>query len=146
MIESTTSYMEKIKNALLDFKENKIPRKSVNGVFLTGGASRMNFIRPLVAEAFKLPLDKVKIDIANPSLTISRGIALLGATDAITSVVVSELRKKIPSLVNNEQMLLKLIDSLAEEITVNSWKEVDSACSYWVAFGETTDEKELKTR
>ena len=145
MIESTTSYMEKIKNALLDFKENKIPRKSVNGVFLTGGASRMNFIRPLVAEAFKLPLDKVKIDIANSSLTISRGIALLGATDAITSVVISELRKKIPSLVNNEQMLLKLIDSLAEEITVNSWKEVDSACSYWVAFGETTDEKELKT-
>lgn len=105
----------------------------------------MNFIRPLVAEAFKLPIDKVKIDIGNPSLTISRGIALLGATDAITSVLILKLRKKIPSLVNNEQMLLKLIDSLAEEITVHSWKEVDSACSYWVAFGETTDEKELKT-
>lgn len=94
MIELTTCYMKRLKNALIDFKENKIPEKSVNGVFLTGGASRMNFIRPLIAETFNLPLDKVKIDNDNPSLTISRGIALLGATDAITSVLISELRKK----------------------------------------------------
>ena len=145
MIELTTCYMKRLKNALIDFKENKIPEKSVNGVFLTGGASRMNFIRPLIAETFNLPLDKVKIDNDNPSLTISRGIALLGATDAITSVLISELRKKIPSLLNNEQMLSKLIGSLAEDITTQSWKVVDSTCSYWVKFGETTDEKELKT-
>lgn len=126
MIELTTCYMKRLKNALIDFKENKIPEKSVNGVFLTGGASRMNFIRPLIAETFNLPLDKVKIDNDNPSLTISRGIALLGGTDAITSVPISELRKKIPSLLNNEQMLSKLIGSLAEDITTQSWKVVDA--------------------
>lgn len=42
-------------------------------------------------------------------------------------------------------MLSKLIGSLAEDITTQSWKVVDSTCSYWVKFGETTDEKELKT-
>lgn len=145
MIESTTCYMKRLKNALIDFKENKIPEKSVNGVFLTGGASRMNFIRPLIAETFNLPLDKVKIDNDNPSLTISRGIALLGATDVITSVLIKKLRKKILSLINNEQMLAKLIDSLVEEVIAQSWDVVSSTCSYWVKFGKTTDEEELKT-
>lgn len=145
MIESTTCYMKRLKNALIDFKENKIPEKSVNGVFLTGGASRMNFIRPLIAETFNLPLDKVKIDNDNPSLTISRGIALLGATDVITSVLIKKLRKKILSLINNEQMLAKLIDSLVEKVIAQSWDVVSSTCSYWVKFGKTTDEEELKT-
>lgn len=145
MIESTTCYMKRLKNALIDFKENKIQEKSVNGVFLTGGASRMNFIRPLIAETFNLPLDKVKIDNDNPSLTISRGIALLGATDVITSVLIKKLRKKILSLINNEQMLAKLIDSLVEEVIAQSWDVVSSTCSYWVKFGKTTDEEELKT-
>lgn len=144
MIDSTTHYMDELKNALIDFKDNKIPGKIVNGVFLTGGASRMNFIRPLIAEVFGISLDKVKIDNDNPSLTISRGIALLGATDAITSILVSELRAKLPSLINNEQMLTKLRTALAENITTESWKVVDSACSYWVKFGKTTDEDELK--
>ena len=94
MISSSTNYMENLREAMKDFKETKIPGKTINGVFLTGGASRMNFIRPLISEAFGLPIDKVRIDNDNPSLTISRGIALLGATDAITSILVKELRLK----------------------------------------------------
>lgn len=144
MIESTTHYMEDIKNALTDFKDNKISGKTVNGVFLTGGASRMNFIRPIIAETFGLPIDKVKIDNDNPSLTISRGIALLGVTDAITSILVSELRKKLPSLINNDAMHSKLRKALAENISFESWKVVDSSCTYWVKFGNSTDEDELK--
>lgn len=144
MIESTTHYMEDIKNALTDFKDNKISGKTANGVFLTGGASRMNFIRPIIAETFGLPIDKVKIDNDNPSLTISRGIALLGVTDAITSILVSELRKKLPSLINNDAMHSKLRKALAENISFESWKVVDSSCTYWVKFGNSTDEDELK--
>ena len=87
-IEEHANYLSNLKAALIDFKETKIKGKNLNGVFLTGGASRMNFIRPMIAETLSLPIDKVKIDNDNPSLTISRGIALLGATDAITSVLV----------------------------------------------------------
>lgn len=144
MVDSASHYMDKLKSALEDFKCNKIPGKTVNGVFLTGGASRMNFIRPLISDTFNLPIEKVKIDNDNPSLTISRGIALLGATDAITSILVSELRQKLMNLINNDDMLEKLRLSLSTNITNESWKVVDSACSNWIKFGKTIDEKELK--
>lgn len=144
MISSSTNYMENLREAMKDFKETKIPGKTINGVFLTGGASRMNFIRPLISEAFGLPIDKVRIDNDNPSLTISRGIALLGATDAITSILVKELRLKLPSMINNEELLSNLRSSLADNITKEAWDVVERSCSWWVKHGKTTDEDELK--
>lgn len=146
MVNSTTNYMDELKNALEDYKTTKIPGKTVNGVFLTGGASRMNFIRPIISEAFSLPLEKVKIDNDNPSLTISRGIALLGATDATTTILVSELKKSLPSMINNDKMLSNLVDSLAKNITEEAWNAVDKTCSSWVKTGSTTDEDELKQK
>lgn len=146
MVNSTTHYMDELKNALEDYKTTKISGKTVNGVFLTGGASRMNFIRPIISEAFNLPLEKVKIDNDNPSLTISRGIALLGATDATTTILVSELKKSLPSMINNDKMLSSLVDSLAKNITKEAWNAVDKACSSWVKTGSTTDEDELKQK
>ena len=144
MIEARTHYMDELRKALKDFKDTKIPGKTINGVFLTGGASRMNFIRPIISEVLGLPIDKVKIDNDNPSLTISRGIALLGVTDAITSILVSELRAELPSLVNNNQMFTKLCNTLSESITNSAWGEVSLACTYWVNNGKTTDVDELK--
>lgn len=146
MVNSTTHYMDELKNALEDYKTTKISGKTVNGVFLTGGASRMNFISPIISEAFNLPLEKVKIDNDNPSLTISRGIALLGATDATTTILVSELKKSLPSMINNDKMLSSLVDSLAKNITEEAWNAVDKACSSWVKTGSTTDEDELKQK
>ncbi|MBQ0052990.1 MAG: hypothetical protein KBS89_00860 [Bacteroidales bacterium] len=146
MVNSTTHYMDELKKALEDYKTTKIPGKTVNGVFLTGGASRMNFIRPIISEAFNLPLDKVKIDNDNPSLTISRGIALLGATDATTTILVSELKKSLPSMISNDKMLSSLVDFLAKNITEKAWNAVDKACSSWVKTGHTTNEDELKQK
>ena len=117
---------------------------TINGVFLTGGASRMNFVRPLISKHLNLPEDKIKIDEDNPSFTVSRGIALLGATDAITSVLVYDLKSKLPSLINNDVMLSNLTRELASNITNESWRYVESACSYWIKHGKTTDEGELK--
>lgn len=77
-------------------------------------------------------------------MTVSRGIALLGATDAITSVLVSELKSQLPSLIKNDVMLSNLTLELASNITNESWRYVDSACSYWIKYGKTTDEDELK--
>lgn len=144
MIEEKAHYMQELEKAMNDFKQTKIDGKPVFGVFLTGGASRMNFIRPLIAKVFDLPIDKVKIDNDNPSLTISRGIALLGSTDVITSVLVKSLKKELPSMINNEKMIVDLSGKLSENITSKAWKVVEDSCFYWVKKGKTTDEEELK--
>lgn len=144
MVNQSTHYLDRMCEGLKDFRDNHIPGKKVNGVFLTGGASRMNFIRPLIADVFGLSDDKVRIDNDNPSLTISRGIALLGATDAITSVLVKELRNKIPQFVNNDKMMANLRDKLATNITDAAWDVVEDACKYWIKFGNSTDTDELK--
>ena len=128
LIENGVSYLSRMKEAMLDYRDNHIRGKKVHGVFLTGGASRMNFIIPLITEVFGLSESQVKIDGDNPSLTISRGIALLGVADAATDVLVSELEKKIPSLVNTSELQKKLIKELSEEISDSSWKAVESAC------------------
>ena len=143
-IEEHANYLSNLKAALLDFKETKIKGKNLNGVFLTGGASRMNFIRPMIAETLSLPIDKVKIDNDNPSLTISRGIALLGATDAITSVLVQNLKGSLPQLIDENKILNPLIEKLGESISIAAWKQVESSCNYWIKFGKTTDRDELK--
>lgn len=145
-LEQDTGYISKLKEALSDFRDNHIPGKKVNGVFLTGGASRMNFIRPLIAECFDLPEEKVKIDGDNPSVTISRGIAMLGATDAITSVLVDDLKKELPSLLNPDKMTDALIIKLSTTISDEAWKAVEISCNNWVVSGKTTDMDELKER
>lgn len=145
MVENTTNYMSDLRKAMVDFKETKIPNYKVNGVFLTGGASRMNFIRPIIADVFDLPKEDVRIDGDNPSLTISRGIAILGATDAITSVLVTELEKKTSAFVKNDRIIEELTEALSENISNNVWNEIDKASSEWVITGSTTKLEELKS-
>lgn len=145
-INASTNYIEKLGEALDDFRATKIPDKTINGVFITGGASRMNFIHPLIAEHFHLSKEQVKTDGDNPSLTISKGIALLGATDAITTILVTELKKSLPAWINNDNLLNDLIDSLAFDITIESWVAVESSCNEWVNYGKTRDSEELKKR
>lgn len=144
LVNSSSSYIDRIGEAIDDFKEKKILERKVNGVFLTGGASRMNFISPLISEHLRLSLDEVKIDNDNPSLTISRGIALLGTTDAITSVLVSELEKEIPSLVEKENVFSGFVEKLSVEISNQAWTVVWKTCHKWISSSKTTDENELK--
>lgn len=144
IVESTTHYMTELREALSDFKNTKIAHKTIYGVFLTGGASRMNFIRPMIAEILQIPIEKVKIDGDNPSLTISRGIAMLGATDATTYILRKELEKDMSSYAPNPQLLTKLITDFADDVAWKAWDEVRNACKDWVKHGKTTDKDELK--
>lgn len=141
-----TGYIDKMKDAICDFRDNHIPGKKVHGVFLTGGASRMNFIRPIIAECFSLPIDNVKIDGDNPSVTISRGIAMLGAADVITTIMVTELKKQIPSLINKDEIVSGLTSQLADSTAVEAWKAVETSCDDWIRNGKTTDMDELKAK
>ena len=106
----------------------------------------MNFIIPFITEVFTLSENQVKIDGDNPSLTISRGIASLGAADAATDVLVSELEKKIPSLVNTSDLQGPLILKLAETVSNSSWKAVADACNNFkkVRLNQSMEMKDLE--
>lgn len=73
----SNGYIDEIRRAMVDFKQNHINGKPIHVAFLTGGASRMDFIRPLVSECWGLPEEKIYRD-QDPSLTISRGTADAG--------------------------------------------------------------------
>ncbi len=144
LVEEEKSYQKELRKALVDFQENHITGKKVNGVFLTGGASRMNFIRPLIAEVMGLPIEKVKPDKDSPSLTISRGIALLGATDAITAHLVTELKSNHSSFVNSDVMFGKLVKNLSDSLADAAWKQVEATCKRWIQNGSGRDDDELR--
>ena len=67
-------YIGNIENAMLDYRKNYIPNEKIYGVFLTGGASRMDFIKPLVCKCWGVDENQVYRD-QDPSLTISQGVA-----------------------------------------------------------------------
>lgn len=144
LIEEKSHYITKLRDALLMYRYNKIYGKTINGVFLTGGASRMNFIHSMISEALELPDERVKYDKDNPSLTISRGIALLGAADAITSVLVEKLKLSIPAFITDEKLFNPLVKTLAENISNEAWNVVESTCYHWIKNGRTTDRDDLK--
>jgi len=73
-------YISDIRNAMMTFKNDKISGKPIYVAFLTGGASRMDFIKDLVKECWGLPSDRIYRD-QDPSLTISQGVAVLGRGD-----------------------------------------------------------------
>lgn len=143
-IEESIHYISEMKHATSDFKEKVIKGRKVNGVFMTGGASRMNFIRPMVAEVFGLPESKVKIDEDNPSLTISRGIAMLGATDATSYVMSTELKKEMSKYARDPKLIKELTNKISIAITSASWNTISDACKKWVKNGSSTDTDELK--
>ncbi len=73
-------YIGAIRDAMMTFKNEKIAGKPIYVAFLTGGASRMDFIKNLVMECWGLPNERIYRD-QDPSLTISQGVAVLGRGD-----------------------------------------------------------------
>ena len=73
-------YIGAIRNAMMVFKNEKIAGKPIHVAFLTGGASKMDFIKDLVKGCWNLPDDRIYRD-QDPSLTISQGVAVLGRGD-----------------------------------------------------------------
>ena len=145
LIERREGYISRIKEKLTEYRDTEISGRQVYGVLLTGGASRMAFLGPIIAEVFNLDMEsQVKYDKDNPSLTISRGIALLGATDAITSVLVSNLRASINQTTNNAKLFDRLVQDLAHAIATKTWEQVESTCNRWIKNGRTTNTDELK--
>lgn len=93
-------YLRMIEEAMLDYKQKFINGQKIYGVFLTGGASRMDFIKDLVAKCWGVPYDSIYRD-QDPSLTISQGVAEVARMDLRTDGMDSTLDEDINNLQNS---------------------------------------------
>lgn len=107
-------YIDSIRNALLDFKNNYIPGKQIYGVLLTGGASRMSFIKSLVCSCWDVDEDQVHYDI-DPSLTISRGVAEVARMDMRTGGMETGLNEEIDKVKNSNAVYETFVEGFCQQ-------------------------------
>lgn len=130
-------YIDKIADAMNEYRRIHIPNQEIYGVFLTGGASRMDFIKPLVCKYWGMQENQVYRD-QDPSLTISQGVAELARMDLRTEGMDQGLEEKIDALYDNNEIYDKFVENfggaiyhaITEDIenTLNEFK--DSDCDY----------------
>ena len=96
-------YIKSIEDAMIDYKQNHIANQEIYGVFLTGGASRMDFIIPLVCKCWGVEPSQVYRD-QDPSLTISQGVAEVARMDLRTDGIEESLSAEIDRIINSDMI------------------------------------------
>lgn len=91
-------YIDRVRKAVKVFKEEKLKGQKVSCVYLTGGASRMDFVREIFMDIFGLDDAHCPSD-DNPSLIVSQGVAHLSYADIKTREKETELRKRAKRIV-----------------------------------------------
>ncbi len=86
-----SDYRKSIENCFKEYRDNHLQGHPIKLVFLTGGASRMEFVKDIVKEVFSYEGDFYREN--NPSLTISNGIAIAGRADLRSSALMAKLEK-----------------------------------------------------
>lgn len=76
-------YIGQIRDAMIDFQSNYLNGAKIYGVLMTGGASRMDFMKDLIAECWNVDPSQIYRD-QDPSLTISQGVAEVARIDMLT--------------------------------------------------------------
>lgn len=108
-------YINSVAQAMLDYKRNHISGQKIYGVFLTGGASRMDFIKELVCKCWEVPEDKIYRD-QDPSLTISQGVAEVARMDLRTEGMDEGLSDAINRLMNSDDIYNIFVNSFGAEL------------------------------
>lgn len=113
-------YLSSVKLAFEDFKENILKEHVIKSVFLTGGASRMYWLKDAVKQIFGESVVFSK-DIGDCSTAISRGIALAGRADTRTTLLGDSLPTDIDSPGNIAD---QIIDSVAENTSKIAYEKM----------------------
>lgn len=131
-------YMASIENAMIDYKKNYIENQDIYGVFLTGGASRMDFIEDLVCKCWNVEPSQVYRD-QDPSLTISQGVAEVARMDLRTEGMDNGLEEEINDFLEHkptfnifvEMFGHALWDKVTDDIgdTITAWKDANENSS-----------------
>lgn len=129
-------YINSIANALIDYRRNYIPTQPIYGVFLTGGASRMDFIKDLVCKCWAVDEKHVYRD-SDPSLTISQGVAEVARMDLRTEGMDEGLGAAVEDLMHNDDIYNTFIKDFGAEL----WDKItDTVASIINYFGKTDED------
>lgn len=119
-------YLQEIREAMIDYKNNHIPGQKIYGVFMTGGASRMDFLKPLICECWGVTGDKIYRD-QDPSLTISQGVAELARKDLRTAGMDNDISRDIEKLRKSNIIYESFIKNFGDAIYRSVVSKVDNS-------------------
>lgn len=105
-------YINQIRNAMVDYKENHIAGKPIMAAFFTGGASRMTFLMDLVKEIWDV---RYVFRDQNPSLTISQGVAEAARSDS-RSGGSGDIKETLKKMTADIDVYSSFADKLAEKL------------------------------
>ena len=123
-------YLKSIEDAMIDYKENHIPNQEIYGVFLTGGASRMDFIIPLVCKCWNVEPSQVYRD-QDPSLTISQGVAEVARMDLRTDGMDVGLEEEINNLINGNAAYEIFVETFGKDLYEKLTGDIANAIISW---------------
>lgn len=143
LVDQHANYRSRLCEFLERFKSEVIIDNPIKGVLLVGGASKMYYLPDLISRTLSIPAECVKQE-NDPNLIVSRGIALLGAKDAITSVLqkdlINTLQTRIPELIDKDKLRENLCDTIFNTI----WMRIEQSCNVWRNSDNECDKEKLK--
>lgn len=134
-------YIQQIRDAMTDFVKNHINGARIYGVFLTGGASRMDFIKPLVTECFKVNEDAIVRD-QDPSISISQGVAEVARMDLRTEGTDKSLSQMIEGLKHDDSIFNTFVESYSHDLCEKITTDMGGVIT---AFRDSEDDYSLNT-
>lgn len=124
-------YIKEIEDAMIDFKENFINGAPIYGVFLTGGASRMDFIKPLVSKVWGVPEESIYRD-QDPSLTISQGVAEVARIDLRTEGMDQGLAEEIDNIIKQNIVYKHFVEKYGDALKADVVDSVNFSLNWFV--------------
>lgn len=109
------SYIPTVEAAIKKFRDEKLKQHKVACVYLTGGASRMDFVREIFMRVFNLNAAQCPSD-DDPSLIVSQGVAHLSYADYKTQEKEKELRRKAKKIIDSFDWEGKLKYTIANTV------------------------------
>lgn len=119
-------YIPTVEAAVKKFKDEKLKNQKVACVYLTGGASRMDFVREIFMKVFNLKADQCPSD-DNPSLIVSQGVAHLSYADYKTQEKEKELREKAKKIIDSfdwEGKIKEIVYSSVKQSIIDKAKSI----------------------
>ena len=110
-----SNYCDDIRKDFIHFKEVYLNDRDVSILIITGGASRMGFVRQIANEVFCPSATKFDND---PELTISHGVAVAGQADILVVRMLEDLlsRDEIRNASIWSQVKGKIVESISRDI------------------------------
>lgn len=135
----TSGYLQMIENAMNDYKRNHIPNQEIYGVFLTGGASRMDFLKPMICKCWGVTEKQIYRD-QDPSLTISQGVAEVARMDMRTAGMDKGLEEEINQLQHSDTIYNLFLENFVGDLN-NAI--VEAVANAFVGFKDSTENLSL---